>query len=96
MINKDLLAEHYQYLLQVCLTAGAADMRNYCLVNSSAQVAGEYSCQAYLSVYVFVANLQRLNYRIGKVSKSMGTSYSCHRSALIQIFEAGVHRSAEF
>ena len=91
MSNKDLLGNHNQHLLQVCLTAGAADMHNYCLVNSSTQVAGEYSCQAYLSVYVFVANLQRLKYRIGKVSKSMGTSYSCERSELIQTFEAGVH-----
>ena len=50
--NKDLLANPYQHLLEECLTAGAADMNNYCPVNSShAQVAGQFLCQAYLFVY---------------------------------------------
>src|SRR6218665_1167814 len=44
-------ANHYQHRLRVCLTAVAADMNIYCPVNSSTQVAGQFSCQAYLSIY---------------------------------------------
>jgi len=35
----------------VCLTAGVADMNNYCPVNSTTQVDGQFPCQAYLSAY---------------------------------------------
>jgi len=49
--NKDLLANLYQHLLQECHTAGAADMNNYCPLNSSTQVAGQFLSQAYLFVY---------------------------------------------
>jgi len=46
--NKDLHANHYQHLLEESLTAGVADMNNYCPVNSSTQVAGQVPSQAYL------------------------------------------------
>jgi len=49
--NKELLASCYQHMLKVCLTAGAADMNNYCPVNSSTLVAGQFPCQAYLCVH---------------------------------------------
>ena len=47
---RELLANLYQHLLEKCLTAGAADMNrpNYCPVNSSTQVAGQFPSQAYL------------------------------------------------
>ena len=51
MTNKDVLVNHYQHLLEVCLKTVAADMSNYCPVNSSTQVAVQFPCQAYLSVY---------------------------------------------
>jgi len=48
-----LLAILNQHLLEECLTARAADMNrpNYCLVNSSTQVAGQFPSEAYLFVY---------------------------------------------
>ena len=58
--NIDLFANHYQPLPQVCSTGHgcgarvtdvAAVMNNDCPVNSSKQVAGQFHCQAYLSVY---------------------------------------------
>src|SRR6218665_3054240 len=51
---RELLANLYQHLLEKCLTAGAADMNrpNYCPVNSSTQVAGQFPSQAYLFVYI--------------------------------------------
>jgi len=51
--NKDLLANLYQHLLEEFLAAGAAGMNkpNYCPVNSSTQVAGQFPSQAYLFVY---------------------------------------------
>ena len=52
MSNKDLLANLYKQLLEECLTAGAADMNNYCPVNSRTQVAGQFPSQAYLFVYI--------------------------------------------
>ena len=50
---RELLANLYQHLLEECLTADAADMNrpNYCPVNSSTQVAGQFPSQAYLFVY---------------------------------------------
>src|SRR6218665_3840994 len=47
---RELLANLYQHLLEKCLTTGAADMNrpNYCPVNSSTQVAGQFPSQAYL------------------------------------------------
>jgi len=38
-------------MLEVCLKAGATDTSNYYPVNSSTQVAGQFPCQANLSVY---------------------------------------------
>src|SRR6218665_1486029 len=49
--RKTCLAIRYQHLRQVGLTAGAADVNSYCTVNSSKQVAGQFPCQRYLSVY---------------------------------------------
>jgi len=49
--NKDLLVNHCQHLIEVCLKGGSADMSNYCTGNSSTQVAGQFPCQAYLSVF---------------------------------------------
>jgi len=51
---RELLANLYQHLLEKCLTAGAADMNrpNYCPVNSSTQVAGQFPSQAYLFFYI--------------------------------------------
>src|SRR6218665_51377 len=51
---RELLANLYQHLLEEYLTAGAADMNrpNYCPVNSSTQVAGQFPSQAYLFVYI--------------------------------------------
>src|SRR6218665_1203894 len=62
---RQLLVILYLHLLEECLTAGAADMNrpNYCPVNSSTQVAGQFPSQAYLFVYI-----------IGLVSKSLETS----------------------
>jgi len=51
MTNKDLLANLPIILLQLCLTAGGADINIYCPVNSSTQVAGHFLCQPSLSVY---------------------------------------------
>src|SRR6218665_992399 len=51
---RELLANLYQHLLEKCLTGGAANMNrpNYCPVNSSTQVAGQFPSQAYLFVYI--------------------------------------------
>jgi len=46
-----MLANHYQHLLQMCLTAVAADMNNYCPANSSTEVAGQFPSHACLSFY---------------------------------------------
>src|SRR6218665_2552753 len=74
---RELLANLYQHLLEKCLTAGAADMNrpNYCPVNSSTQVAGQFPSQAYLFVYIIY--LQSL----GQVSKSLETIYQSLRSS---------------
>src|SRR6218665_1393815 len=51
---RELLVNLYQHLLEKCLTAGAAEMNrpNYCPVNSSTQVAGQFPSQAHLFVYI--------------------------------------------
>src|SRR6218665_2003996 len=84
--NKDLLVNIYQHLLEECLTAGAADMNNYCPVNSSTQVAGQFLSQAYLFIYTICKSAKSL----GQVSKSLETIYSSHRSS------RHVHWSAAF
>src|SRR6218665_3765260 len=57
---RELLANLYQHLLEECLTAGAADMNrpNYCPVNSSTQVAGQFPSQVYLFVYIISKSLK--------------------------------------
>src|SRR6218665_3846952 len=67
---RELLANLYQHLLEKCLTAGAADMNrpNYCPVNSSTQVAGQFPSQAYLFVYI--------------ISKAWGRSASLWRPSI--------------
>jgi len=87
MANKDLLVSHYQHLLEVCLKAGAADMSNYCPVNSNSQVAGQFPC-----LFKQAANLQSL----GQVSKSLKTSYSSQRSYLASRLKADFHWPPEF
>src|SRR6218665_3546386 len=61
---RELLSNLYQHLLEEYLTA-AADMNrpNYCPVNSSTQVAGQFPSQAYLFVSI--------------ISKSWGKSAQC-------------------
>src|SRR6218665_221768 len=68
--NKELLANLYQHLLEECLAAGAADMNgpNYCSVNSSTQIAGQFPSL----LPVCLHNLQCL----GQVSKSLETKSS--------------------
>jgi len=87
--NKDLLVNIYQHLLEECLTAGAADMNNYCPVNSSTQIAVQFVAQALTFLFTQSANLQSL----GQVRKSLETYYSSHRSSR---HEADVHWPADF
>jgi len=66
--GKACLANRYQHLLQVCLTAGAADVNSYCPVNSSTQVAGQFSCQRYLSVYTSLQICKGFRWDSGRFS----------------------------
>src|SRR6218665_2674013 len=84
---RELLANLYQHLLEKCLTAGAADMNrpNYCPVNSSTQVDGQFPSQAYLFVYI--------------ISKAWGRSASLWRPSIQVIghqdMKQGVHWRAD-
>ena len=46
--------------LKLCLTAGAADVNNYCPVNPSTQVAGQFPVKR-TCLFTQVPNLKRLN-----------------------------------
>jgi len=39
----------------VCLTAGAADMNNYCPVNSRTQIAGQFPGKAYMYLSIYTS-----------------------------------------
>src|SRR6218665_252688 len=82
---RELLANLYQHLLEKCLTAGAADMNrpNYCPVNSSTQVAGQFPSQAYLFVYI-------ISDRVAGCSLARRFYYNCYNQQfLISILPSG-------
>src|SRR6218665_2266105 len=86
----ELLANLYQHLLEKCLTAGAADMNrpNYCPVNSSTQVAGQFPSQAYLFVYI-------ISDRVAECSLARRFYYNCYNQQfLISILPPRATKSA--